>query len=159
MNKLIEFIKRYSKVLFAIYMAIVILVLVLKFPTGLVSNTIEVWLDGGDFSRKGPQLIPFYTIVDYVQKVHSFDDWFIKNLACNIIMFIPHGLLTPLFMKKWKYTVVKVGLSAALISVCIEIFQFVTALGLCDIDDVILNIIGALVGYAIYKLIYSCIRK
>lgn len=159
MNRIFEFTKRYSKILFAVYMGLVILVLVLKFPTGLVSSNVKVWLDGGDVTRMSPQLKPFDTIVLYVKNVQAVTDWFFKNLACNIIMFIPYGLLTPLFMKKWKYMGIKVAVSAIVTSLSIEIFQYATAFGLCDIDDVILNVAGAILGYAIYKLIHKFVNK
>lgn len=159
MNRVFEFIKRYSKIIFSIYFAFVILVLVLKFPTGLVSGAIKNWMSGGAFVRTEPQLIPFKTIIFYVQQVHSLTDWFIKNLVCNIVMFIPYGFLTPLFMKQCKYMGVKVIVSAALASICIEIFQYVTAFGLCDIDDLILNVISAILGYWIYRLVCRFLDK
>lgn len=159
MNRIFEFVRKYSKIFFAVYMGAVILVLVLKFPTGLVTRTVRVWLDGGDVTRMSPQLIPFDTIVFYVKSVQAVTDWFFKNLACNIIMFIPYGLLTPLFMRECKYMGGKVVATAALTSVLIEIFQYATAFGLCDIDDVILNVAGAMLGYAIYKLIYKLVSR
>lgn len=159
MNKVFELLRKYSKIIFTIYMGFVVLVLVFKYPTGLVSGAIKHWMNGGEFVRAKPQLIPFETIVDYVKQVHSLTDWFIKNLACNIIMFMPYGFLTPFFMKPCKYMWAKVVLTAALVSGGIEIFQFVTALGLCDIDDLILNVIGAVPGYLLYKLLYSVVYK
>lgn len=140
-------------------MGLVILVLVLKFPTGLVTDTIKIWMEGGGVARMEPQLVPFKTIIFYVKRVHSFNDWFIKNLACNIIMFIPYGFLTPLFKKKCKYVGIKVGVSVALVSLGIEIFQYVTALGLFDIDDLMLNVISAILGYWLYKLVHMFLDK
>lgn len=159
MSKLFEFVKRYSKILFSIYMGFVVLVLVLKFPTGLVTSTVKSWMDGGDVVRMTPQLIPFKTITFYVQQVRAVYDWFFKNLSCNVIMFVPYGFLTPLFMKAYKYMWVKVLGTAMILSVFIEIFQYAMALGLCDIDDVILNVVGALLGYGIYKLVFVLLNK
>ena len=159
MNKMFEILKKYSKVLFGIYMVLVVIVLVLKFPTGLVSSAIKYWMAGGEFVRSEPQLVPFKTTIFYAKHVHSLTDWFFKNLSCNIVMFMPYGFLTPLFMKPYKYMGVKVTFTAALVSIGIEIFQFITAFGLCDIDDVILNVIGAVIGYALYKLILRIINK
>lgn len=133
-------------------MVIVVIVLVLKFPTGLVSGAIKYWMDGGEFVRGEPQLVPFKTTILYIKHVHSLTDWFFKNLACNLIMFIPYGFLTPMFMKPYKHMGLKVMLTATLVSVGIEIFQYITALGLCDIDDVMLNVISAMIGYGIYVI-------
>ena len=159
MSKIIQFIKKYSGVLFALYMVLLVLVIVLKFPTGLVSGTIQSWKSGGEFHRMAPQLIPFQTIIEYVSQVHSLNDWFIKNLVCNIIMFMPYGFLFPFIMKGDKNIGVKVILSGCMVSVVIEIFQYVTALGQCDIDDVILNTVGVVLGYAIYRIIDIVIIK
>lgn len=64
----------------------------------------------------------------------------IQNIN-NILFFIPFGLLLPL--KKWW----KVSLSAMCFSEAIEICQYVFALGLCELDDVISNTFGAMIGY------------
>lgn len=159
MNKIFGFIKRYSKILFVVYMMLVILVLVLKFPTGMVSGTVRQWLDGEEVVRITPKLIPFDTIIAYARNVQVVSDWFFKNLACNLVMFIPHGFLLPLFIKECKHPVVKVILYVAMISVCIEVFQYIAALGVCDIDDVILNVISAMFGYVIYHFVYSRFNK
>lgn len=64
----------------------------------------------------------------------------IQNIN-NILFFIPFGLLLPL--KKWR----KVLLIAMCFSVAIETCQYVFALGLCELDDVISNSFGAMIGY------------
>lgn len=155
MKKIYDLIKKYSKILFLIYMAFLIVVIILKFPTGLVRETIKSWMNGGTFYRMAPQLVPFKTIIEYVGMVHSIHDWFFKNLACNVIMFMPYGFLLPFIIQWNKRTGIKVALSGCIVSVVIEIFQYVTALGQCDIDDVILNTVGVILGYGIYKIIDS----
>ena len=95
MNRVFEWIKKYSKILFVFYMGTVIWVLVLKFPTGLVTGMFRKWMNGEDVVRMSPQWMPFKTIISYVRQVQSVKDWFFKNLACNIIMFVPYGFLTP----------------------------------------------------------------
>ena len=71
------------------------------------------------------------------------------NVAGNIAMFIPSGIVLPVAYKKlnnfWK--VVAAG---ALISLCIEILQLPFASRASDVDDLILNILGVVIGYAIY---------
>lgn len=64
----------------------------------------------------------------------------IQNIN-NILFFIPFGFLFP--MKKWW----KVLLTAMFFSIAIEVAQYVFALGLCELDDVISNTMGALIGY------------
>lgn len=86
--------------IFALYLGILFIVIVLKFPTGLVSNTIKGWMKGAEVARLTPQLIPFKTIIPYIQQARAITDWFVKNLACNIIMFMPYGFLYPFVMEK-----------------------------------------------------------
>ena len=67
----------------------------------------------------------------------------IQNIN-NILFFVPFGLLLPL--KKWW----KVLLTALCFSAAIEAAQYVFALGLCELDDVISNTFGAMIGYWIW---------
>lgn len=152
--KLLRVIRKYSRYLFGIYMFILIAVIVMKFPTGLVVGTIQKWKAGEDVVRMSPQLLPLKTIVDYVKNVQSVHDWFFKNLACNIVMFIPYGFLAPMLKRGSTPPMTCVIVSGILLSCFIEIFQYVTALGLCDIDDVILNTVGVLLGVIVYKILY-----
>ena len=153
MKKIYDLIKKYSILLFSVYLAFLVVVIILKFPTGLVSGTIKSWMNGGTFYRMTPQFVPFKTIIEYVGMVQSIHDWFFKNLACNLIMFMPYGFLLPFMIQRKKRTGIKVVLSGCIASAAIEVFQYMTALGLCDIDDVILNTMGVALGYGIYKII------
>lgn len=136
-------------------MVILMAVLVFKFPTGMVSYLFKRMIAGETISRAQMQLVPFKTIVDYVSQVHSLTDWFIKNLLCNIIMFVPFGILFPVVNKNSqrdikqsnnRKTVIVTLVRGMCLSVAIEIFQYITCLGQCDIDDVILNTLGVFIG-------------
>ena len=74
------------------------------------------------------------------------------NLAGNVVMFMPLGFFTPhLWNRTKKFW--QVLLVVSLVILGVELLQLVTLLGVCDIDDVILNLAGALAGYGIWKLI------
>ena len=64
------------------------------------------------------------------------------NLAGNVVMFVPLGLLTPCIwvsMRKfWRHFLYMV-----LIIVSIEVLQLVTLLGSCDVDDLLLEDVKA----------------
>ena len=91
--------------------------------------------------------------VNLVPLVHLFDYDNVRdiiwNIAGNSVMFIPSGIILPILYKKlnniWKVTAV-----AAIISLCIEIIQLPFASRASDIDDIILNTLGAAMGYGIY---------
>ena len=75
----------------------------------------------------------------------------------NAAMFIPSGIVLPIVYKRLD-TFVKVILAGAGTSFCIEIIQIPFSVRATDIDDLILNTIGVIVGYGIYTLV-QCLRK
>ena len=158
MSKIFGIIKKYSVFIFVVYMLVLVLVLILKFPSPIFGYIIEQWKSGAErVYLEKPHLVPFEIITYYVKSAHSFNDWFFKNLACNIIMFMPFGFLVPLFSKKKKWW--QILLFGALLSVLIEVIQHLLRIGIADIDDVILNSFGTIIGFGIYKLIYSVALK
>lgn len=72
---------------------------------------------------------------------------FIKNIVGNIIMFIPYGFFASYFLKNRKFSTI--GILAIIASLTIEIVQLNIG-RVFDIDDVILNTIGAIIGYLLY---------
>lgn len=72
---------------------------------------------------------------------------FIKNIVGNIIMFIPYGFFASYFLKNRKFSTI--GILAIIVSLTIEIVQLNIG-RVFDIDDVILNTIGAIIGYLLY---------
>ena len=73
------------------------------------------------------------------------------NLFGNVIMFIPLGLFLPLLFSKLQ-KLWKTLFSVTLIITAVEILQLFTLVGSCDVDDPLLNLIGAALGYGLYKL-------
>ncbi len=80
------------------------------------------------------------------------------NLAGNILVFIPFGLLLPLLSTKLRgfFRVVLLGLA---FSVVVECIQLVTKTGCFDVDDMLLNTIGAAVGFIIYAIVQHRRKK
>ena len=62
----------------------------------------------------------------------------------NILFFIPYGLLFP-----WKDNWKRVFVTALVLSVSIELSQFIFNLGWCEVDDVISNTLGAMIGWGV----------
>ncbi|MHA4894656.1 VanZ family protein [Pedobacter sp. PWIIR3] len=94
-----------------------------------------------------PNLIPFKTILVYLSGEKG---WLIGgiNIIGNIILLMPVGLLIPMVFgyKSWK----KVIPFAVAAGILIEGTQVVLRLGIFDIDDVILNGLGVMIGYWIF---------
>ena len=93
-------------------------------------------------------LIPFQQYIKFAKN----GSWvsFIYYFAGNLLAFIPFGyLLTEVTNWDWKY----VGEVSAVFSFLIEIAQFVFGSGVSEIDDVLLNTAGAMIGYFVAKLV------
>jgi glycopeptide antibiotics resistance protein len=74
----------------------------------------------------------------------------IRNIAGNILLFIPLGLFIPFFFQKIS-SVGKVLIFSFFLSFFIESVQYLFALGIFDVDDIIFNIIGAILGFHLFR--------
>lgn len=75
----------------------------------------------------------------------------------NVLLFLPFGLLFPLlfrFRKRRKCRFPMCLLSAFLCSAGIETVQYVTFRGYSQLDDVVMNVAGAALGYAMFCAVY-----
>ena len=73
----------------------------------------------------------------------------VVNLLGNVLMFVPLGFLLPgAFpqLGKWYRTL----LTAAGIIALVELTQMLFLVGTCDIDDLLLNLIGTALGYGLF---------
>ena len=97
-------------------------------------------------------VVPFKTIKlftrGYQYGLVSYQAYF-TNIFGNILVFMPYGFFIPMLFKKIN-TYVKYLIFIFLIVILIEILQFFTMSGSFDIDDIILNLLGASIGYGIY---------
>jgi len=86
----------------------------------------------------------FESTIYFVQHwEYAYARW---NVIGNILLFVPFGLLIGLACKG-KGGAVFVFLSGFAVSLCFEAVQFLYAIGEFDVDDIMLNVIGALSGY------------
>ena len=98
-------------------------------------------------------IIPFHTIIDYISKFNSLYDTktIMVNLLGNLIALMPMAIFLPKKKKKTR-KLKKFLLTVIIIVFGIEIVQFLTLTGSCDIDDIILNTVGAVFAYMIFKI-------
>ena len=73
------------------------------------------------------------------------------NLAGNIVLFIPLGYLLRAVFPRLRKPRRTLPVCAAIICL-VELGQMVTLRGTCDVDDLILNLIGAALGCGLYSL-------
>ena len=98
-------------------------------------------------------IIPFKTIIEYIKAFDSLLDTraVMTNLLGNIIACMPFAFFLPLLFKK-QNNIKRFTITMIVIVLLIELLQFVTLSGSCDIDDIILNVSGALIMYAVLKI-------
>ncbi len=106
--------------------------------------------------RKHFNLIPFRTITLFLRCLTPpcrprLIRAAITNLLGNVLLFIPLGLLPPLLWS-WAGTLWKTLLLAAGTVTIVELLQMLLLVGACDVDDLILNVTGAAIGYGLYRL-------
>lgn len=101
-----------------------------------------------DVSWSTSNFIPFKEMFRY----EFFSDMFFKNVIGNMIMFMPYGFFISYFLRldKSKFVLIL----SFIASITIEITQLIIG-RVFDVDDIMLNILGGLVGYYIYRLIYK----
>lgn len=73
------------------------------------------------------------------------------NILGNVIGFIPYGFILPVICRRWRNGFLIV-LSGFCLSLCVETIQLITKVGCFDVDDMILNTLGAAVGYLAFAV-------
>lgn len=81
---------------------------------------------------------------------------FTLNVWGNIVLFIPLGVYAAHFLK--RSTFLKVTGILFAMSMAIESIQYVLKRGASDVDDVLLNVFGGMVGYSIYAVLRSLLK-
>ena len=92
--------------------------------------------------KRGHDFQPFWS--------YDQNDLLYENIM-NVVAFVPVGLLLGCAFKNmtwWK--VIMIGVFVSLI---IEIMQFMYKRGFAEIDDVMHNTLGCLIGYGLYSIV------
>lgn len=79
------------------------------------------------------------------------------EIALNVVLFIPVGILLTCMLGKDKWKIA-IGMGA-LLSLVIELLQLILKRGMCETDDVIFNTLGCGIGVTIVAAISMCFRK
>lgn len=150
-----------AAVLFGIYGIIMLYLLFIRNRTAV--DGVPYWQQVlGNYN-----LTPFHTVGNYwhilTHREYYLEKWeaysiyryharhaFI-NLAGNVVMFVPLGALLPAANGKLRKFFRTFFTSFGLI-LTVEVLQLFTLLGSCDVDDLILNLCGVIVGYGLWKL-------
>lgn len=145
---------------FNLYHEIALLIFVI-FIVGLASQTvipkIELGINGNINILKngthGINLLPLKVLFETYREVfiNLNINYFIINFLGNIIMFMPIGFFIPLL---WEIPDKKIIIVGFLFSLFIEVCQLFLNRG-TDVDDLILNTLGTILGLLVYKFLYK----
>ena len=156
-----------AAMLFLCYGAL--MVYLLFFRNRAVAEDLPYW----EQVRSNCNFTPFHTIGNYwdvlTRPEHYLDKWVYSvyrfqalaaavNILGNVAMFVPLGGFVPAMWQKLRKLWLVLPIVMAVITV-IEVIQLLTLRGRCDIDDLLLNMVGALLGYALWRFIRWCKRK
>ena len=105
------------------------------------------------YIKQSVNLVPFKTIINYIKEFNSMYSTrqIMFNLMGNICAFMPMALFLPLLFKKqskFKNFII----TMIIIILGIESLQLITTSGRFDIDDLILNLFGAVIMYLLFNI-------
>lgn len=98
------------------------------------------------------ELIPF---VGLIQIFHNSVRVFLYLFVGNLIWFVPLGILLPLLTKVRRSTI----LWGFLLSLYIEVSQYIFGTGVSEVEDLILNTAGTAIGYGLFLLLRKVWRR
>lgn len=129
--------------LFMVYICIVVIARIVYFPWHLVNGHI------GTLNFDAAKIIPSWiNLIPIVHLLDIYDGWKM-NIIGNIAMFIPVGIVWPICFKELD-SVLKTVFAGAGFTLLIEISQLLFYERCSDIDDLILNTTGVMIGAMIY---------
>ena len=148
-NKIRDF---WLKILFIIYCLLLITVLFLnnEYRMGGFQNISTFSKEHFETSN----IIPFATIIGYISGIITNDintNIVIINLVTNLLLFAPMGFFIPILFQDKIKNIKQFVLMMIILTLLAEIVQFITYRGSTDIDDIILNTIGASIVYMLMK--------
>ena len=86
------------------------------------------------------------------------DPSMMQHFLLNVALFIPFGYLVPAtnprYLRKWSFAMMGGLVASTVIETCQMFFQ----LGQSDVDDIIANTLGAVIGYVLVRLVWQ-VRK
>lgn len=101
--------------------------------------------------------VPFRTINLYKKGLERNNSNAEYNIWGNLLGFVPLGILLPLAFPWFRHGF-KLLLAGFIVSLGYETTQLYTGLGIWDVDDLLLNTAGALIGYILYFIAAMGVR-
>lgn len=148
------------KLFFVIYLITLFNILFLPIPISMRAVETQKMIFGHD--NNFYSIIPFQSTIEFLKHNASFD--FIIQVGGNIALFIPMGFFLAInYIKQHQF--IRILVITSIVAFCIEIIQLSISLAFrypfryADIDDVIFNAIGALVGILCYRFTLPILKR
>ena len=141
-----------SKIIYAIYIVLLVWVVMLK--CNLVDSIYQAYLFVSEQTLSERFLRFIVPFKDYTEQIFNHQiSTLIEDDILNVLIFIPFGLYTAYFFKGKKFA--KLIVVTLLVSLFFEFFQLFSLLGSFSTKDLITNLLGSVLGYLLYRLIYK----
>ena len=153
-----KILRTFISLLFVVHILILIKFILLKDPGDLKSHFTEDY-SFRLFEKNIAQgnYIPFYSVNFYTSGADPLK-YTKENLVGNVVLFFPLGILLPLLFRAVN-NFPKIIVISFLISLSFECIQLLTILGTFDVDDIVLNVTGAALGFGGYCLVRELMRN
>lgn len=140
--------------LILVYICLVVVARFTFFPFSKVNGQVQPLLfDSGSIFPPRINLVPLVYLFDYEIRREA-----LINVIGNTAMFIPIGIIWPCVFRKLN-THTKVIAAGVGLSLFIEILQLPFFDRVSDIDDLLLNSLGFLLGYGLYRIVKTAAKK
>ncbi|MBA2937408.1 VanZ family protein [Paenibacillus sp. CGMCC 1.16610] len=142
-------------VLFAVYMLTLFRVILFKYGSidiDFLWYRLQKNVENPEYSMSRMQFgnfIPLKTISDTVLSPTSHE---VINLIGNILAFMPYGIFLLLLSKCKSIKLIGVIIRSLGVSLLLELLQVYFSIGNYDVDDIILNTSGGLLGYCVFRM-------
>ncbi len=135
-----------GKILFAVYIVFLLYFLIFS----------DWYGRSGAMQEYHYNFTPFQEIKRFWEYRERLGIWSAVNLFGNILIFVPFGFFEPMASNRRSFfgTV----FDGLLVSMLVEMFQLISKVGRFDVDDLILNTLGAVIGYLAF-LVCSVMRR
>ncbi len=131
-------------------------IILILFFTFVVRETFEVRHVGS----RGLMLIPFRELYSlFTSPNHSFFFW---QFVLNVILFVPFGFMLSCYVYKYhrpQHLFLPILLSGLFVSISVELLQYITSRGFTEIDDVINNTVGSMIGWLAYDRMLKAVKR
>lgn len=133
-----EKLRRIMQIIFTVYILLLLRFTLFKYVALTRIPDAFFMLDERDYN-----IMPFKAIYEMIKGLSQLR--LVENIAGNILLFIPFGVLFPMASSFEDETPIYGFITTLLI----EVAQYAFAMGAADVDDIILNFAGVMIGYHI----------